>query len=87
MATKNNKTLGVMVRFFTNDYEVTFKGKPQLIARASGTLLLEANSEKGIKHDWELFAGLEDIQPAMRALLKRNKITVVDDMTNAKKHK
>lgn len=46
---------------------------------AVGVVYLYADKKRGIKPDMERFYGLEDIQPAVKRLLKRNSIKLLDE--------
>jgi hypothetical protein len=74
---KVNKTLGITLRFFTNDVAVDKNGKKVLACWDLGCAAIEANKEKGIKAATVRFNCPEDIQPAIKELLRKSKIFMV----------
>ena len=80
MKAKNNKTIGINVRFFTNDLKVKEHLKEKLSCWDTGMIMIEANDVKGIKSaNPTPFNSLEDIVPAIKQLCKKNKILIVSD--------
>ena len=71
---KTNKTLGITLRFFTNDLVVEKNGKKVLSCWDVGVAAIEANKEKGITAKTVRVNCLEDIQPAITELLRKSKI-------------
>lgn len=78
---KDNKTIGVIVRFFANDLPSQVGGKnDQIPFWTCGNVHLEANKTKGIKTQDELFHYLDDIPRAIKEVLKRSKLVGVTDI-------
>lgn len=73
---KDKKTIGIRVRFWTNDLEVKTDKKVHS-CWDSGVVHLEANEGKGIKSDVEPFLNYEEIDKAIAVLLRRAKIVMV----------
>jgi hypothetical protein len=77
---KNNKTLGLSVRFWTNSIEnLEAEGRKRTACWDSGMVALEANREKQLMATTEPFDNIEDIPKAIKAVLRRSKILVVSD--------
>lgn len=74
---RDNKTVAVTLRFYTNDLEVVVNQKSVLACWDCGSASLEANKEKGIKAGQVHINSLDDIQPALKELLRKAKIHMV----------
>lgn len=76
---KNNKTIGVTVRFFTNDLpdKVGNKSTPFWTC---GNVYIEANKGKGISACQEMFNYFEDIPRAIKTVLSKSKLVAVEDV-------
>jgi len=76
---KDNKTVAITLRFWTNDLEVNHPASKASSEACwdGGTAILEANKEKGIKAASTNFQCPEDIIPAVKELLRKSKIVVV----------
>jgi len=76
---KDNKTVAITLRFWTNDLEVNHPVS-KVSSKAcwdGGVALIEANKEKGIVSRAEPIQCYEDILPAIKELLRKSKIVVV----------
>jgi len=78
---KDNKTIGITIRFFTNDLpgHVGSK-KDQIPFWTCGNVHLEANRSKGIKPRDEMFNYFEDIPRAIKVVLSKSKLVAVEDV-------
>ena len=78
---KDNKTIGITIRFFTNDLRgrVGTK-KDQIPFWTCGNVHLEANQTKGIKPQDEMFNYFEDIPRAIKVVLSRSRLVAVEDV-------
>ncbi len=78
---KDNKTIGITVRFFTNDLpgRVGTK-KDQIPFWTCGNVYLEANNTKGIRPQDEVFNYFEDIPRAIKVVLSKSKLVAVEDV-------
>ena len=78
---KDNKTIGITIRFFTNDLpgRVGTK-KDQIPFWTCGNVHLEANRTKGVKTQDEMFNYFEDIPRAIKVVLSRSKLVAVEDV-------
>ena len=76
---KNNKTIGLTIRFFTNDLgeEKVGTKKDVTLCWPTGSVALEANKEKGFKSDIEMFHSDIEMVQAVHKLMKRAKIGIV----------
>ena len=74
--TKENKTLGITLRFWTNDLEVANKKKVNS-CWDSGMALVEANKSKGISAGSEPFNKFTEIEKAIEKLLRKQNIYMV----------
>lgn len=74
---KVNKTIGITVRFFTNDLEVLANKKQVEACWDSGSVNLEANPEKGIKPVCIPFNCTEDIPLAIKECLRQGHVRLV----------
>lgn len=78
---KDNKTIGITIRFFTNDLpEKVGSKKDQIPFWTCGNVHLEANQTKGIKTQDEMFNYFEDIPRAVKVVLSRSKLVAVEDV-------
>lgn len=78
---KDNKTIGVTIRFFTNDLPVHVGSQADKIPFwTCGNVHLEANKTKGIKPQDEMFNYFEDIPRAIKAVLSSGKLVAVEDI-------
>ena len=75
---KDNKTIAVTFRFWTNNLEVKKDGLPAKAVWNSGVAHLEANKEREIKGDVIIVNDVNDAVNVIRTLFKRNKILLVD---------
>ena len=76
---KNNKTIGITIRIWTNDLKVQ-NSKRNQGCWDSGVIMMEANNEKGIKAENPIPLGsFDDIVPAIRLLCRKNKILIVSE--------
>ena len=88
---KNNKTIGITLRLWTNDLELKHKDKKRVVCWENGVIDIEASKDKKIPNSSPIpFNSLDDILPAIRQLLRKNKILMVSDnkkprILNAKK--
>ena len=86
---KNNKTIGITLRFFTDNLPKKVGNKDCMTpCWSNGNAFLEANKEKGIKSQRAMFHYLDDIPRVIRQLMKDGKIAYVEDVgmvENAKK--
>lgn len=76
---KNGKTIEVTVRFWVNTVEVHEGGKKmnKQACWDSGQAYMKVNPDLGVKGSKVMFDCLEDISPAIKALLKANKVVMV----------
>lgn len=78
---KDNKTIGITIRFFTNDLPDHVGGKNQATPFwTCGNVHLEANKTKGIKPCDEMFNYFDDIPRAIKAVLSKSKLVAVEDV-------
>lgn len=78
---KDNKTIGVTIRFFTNDLPDKVGGKMEQIPFwTCGNVHLEANKTKGIGTQDEMFNYFDDIPRAIKEVFKRAKLVGVTDI-------
>lgn len=78
---KDKKTIGIIVRFFTNDLPQKIGGKNnQIPFWTSGNVHLEANKEKGITSQDEIFHYIDDVPRAIREVMSRSKLVAVEDV-------
>jgi len=78
---KDNKTIGITIRFFTNDLpgRVGTK-KGQIPFWTCGNVHLEANRMKGIKPRDEMFNFFDDIPRAIKVVLGKSKLVAVENV-------
>jgi histidinol phosphatase-like enzyme len=75
---KDNKTVCVKFRFWTNDLEVKLNGKPAIACWEGGVIIVEPNKGKGIKASSPIpFNSFDDIIPAIKEVLRKNNVLVV----------
>jgi len=78
---KDNKTVGVFVRFFTNALPNKVGKKNDSIPFwTCGNVHLEANDVKGIKSCDEMFNYFDDIPRAIKTVLSKSKLVAVEDV-------
>ena len=75
--TKENKTIGITLRFWTNDLEVKHKGKNVNCCWDSGMAVTEANKLKGIQASITPFNSFSEIPNAINKAIKKQKILMV----------
>jgi len=75
---KTNKTIGLVIRLWTDDLEVK-NSRKNLSCWDSGMVSIESNKEKNIKSRSILINSFEDIKPAIKKLLRDSKILLVSD--------
>ena len=76
---KNNKTIGITIRLWTNDLKVENSKRTQS-CWDSGVIMIEGNQSKGIKSENPIpFNSFEDIIPTIKQLCRKNKILIVSD--------
>ncbi len=76
---KDNKTIAITLRFWTNNVEIKEGGVSRTTAWDSGVAIMEKNDTKGIKHMVEPFDCPEDIAPLIKELFRKNKVYVVSN--------
>jgi len=76
---KDNKTIGVIVRFFT-DHLPEKVGEQKTPFWTCGNVHLEANGTKGISNQNEMFYYLDDIPRAIKVVLSKSKLVAVEDI-------
>lgn len=79
---RDNKTIGITLRFWTNDLKVDYpeSGKSNMNACwDSGMAIIEANKKKAIAGMQIPFQCYEDLIPAVKELFRKNGIVVVSD--------
>ena len=85
MKSKNNKTIGITLRLWTNNLKVSKTNTKNTdlgynFCWDSGVIMLEANKEKGIKSENPTpINSFEDIIPTIKKLCRENKILIVSD--------
>ncbi len=78
---KDKKTIGITIRFFTNDLPGRIGPKKDLIPFwTCGNVHLEANKTKGIKPRDEMFNYFDDIPRAIKVVLSKSKLVAVEDV-------
>ena len=78
---KDNKTIGITIRFFTNNLPGKVGGKmDQIPFWTCGNVHLEANKTKGISTQDERFNYFEDMPRAIKVVLSRSKLVAVEDV-------
>ena len=75
----DNKTIGITIRFFTNDLPPRIgKGLKQIPCWAMGMVYIEANKTKGLEfRKGVIFHNLEEIPGAIKKVMKQAKISPV----------
>jgi len=78
---KDNKTIGITIRFFTDHLpgRVGSQGN-QIPFWTCGNVHLEANKTKGIKPQDEMFNYFDDIPRAIKVVLSKSKLVAVEDV-------
>ena len=75
---KDNRTVCVKLRFWTNDLAVKHHGRPSTACWDGGVLIIEQNKSKGIRTSNPIpFNNFEDIVPAIKEILRKNHVLVV----------
>lgn len=78
---KDKKTIGITIRFFTNDLpHCVGSKKNQIPFWTCGNVHLEANKTKGIKSQDEIFNYFDDISRAIKVVLSKSKLVAVEDI-------
>jgi len=78
---KDKKTIGITIRFFTNDLPDRVGTKrDQIPFWTCGNVHLEANKTKGIKTQDEMFNYFNDIPRAIKVVLSKSKLVAVEDV-------
>jgi len=78
---KDNKTVGIMVRFFTNGLPDRVGDKKEHVPFwTSGNVHLEANKTKGVKPQNEIFHYIDDIPRAIKEVMRRANLAAVSDV-------
>ncbi len=78
---RDNKTIGITIRFFTNDLpDYIGKKSDQIPFWTCGNVHLEANNTKGIKSRDEMFNYFDDIPRAIKVVLSKAKLAAVEDI-------
>jgi len=78
---KNNKTIGITIRFFTNSLPSRVGNDAKLIPFwTCGNVHLEANKSKGLRPQDEMFNYFEDIPRAIKTVLSKGKLVAVEDV-------
>jgi len=78
---KDKKTIGITIRFFTNDLPGRVGSKKEQIPFwTCGNVHLEANKAKGVKAQDEIFNYFEDISRSIKVVLSRSKLVAVEDV-------
>ena len=81
MEKRENKTIGIMLRFWTNSFVLESpEGKRRIACWDSGVAKIEANKGKGIKvmHP-QPFQCLEDIVPLIKEIMRKQNIMMVSN--------
>lgn len=73
---KDNKTIAITLRFWTNDLEIKMDNKKRTSCWDSGMAIMEKNQTKGIHHSTAPFNCYEDILPLIKEMLRKNKVLV-----------
>ena len=78
---RDNKTIGIIIRFFANDLpDCVGKKKDQIPFWTCGNVHLEANKTKGIKPQDEMFNYFDDISHAIKTVLSKSKLVAVENV-------
>ena len=78
---RDNKTIGVTIRFFTNDLpDYVGTKRDHIPFWTCGNVHLEANKTKGIKTRDEMFNYFDDIPRAIKVVLSKSKLVAVEDV-------
>jgi len=73
---KDNKTIGLTVRFWTNDLPDKI-GEKYTPVWNSGSIVVEANKNLGIKASSKVFNNIAEIETVIKQLLTKNKIAII----------
>ncbi|MFW0862062.1 MAG: hypothetical protein ACKKL6_00540 [Candidatus Komeilibacteria bacterium] len=85
---EDNKTLAIKLRFWTNELPGRVgKDHKQTPCWSSGVAIIEANKTKKISSDSEVFNYMDDIPRAIKELMKRAKIALVEDINHTERAK
>ncbi|MFA7314375.1 MAG: hypothetical protein WC025_00385 [Candidatus Magasanikbacteria bacterium] len=85
---EDNKTIGIRIRFWTNDLPGKVgKDHKQTPCWSCGVVIIEANRTKGISSDSEVFHYVDDIPRAVKEVMKRAKIAVVENVASTDRAK
>lgn len=78
---KDDKTIGITIRFFTNDLpdKVGCK-RDQTPFWTCGNVHLHANKTRGIKTQDEIFNYFDDVPRAIKVVLSKSKLVAVEDV-------
>ncbi len=79
---RDNKTIGITLRFWTNDLPERVGSKlAGTPFWTSGVVLLEANKTKGISSQSQIFHYIDDIPRAIKEVMKKAKLVPVEDLS------
>jgi len=85
---EDNKTLGITIRFFTNDLPGRVgRDNKQNPCWTVGNVHMIANKTRGIRACDEKFYYFDDIQRAIKVIMKRSKIALVEDVATTETSK
>ena len=85
---EDNKTIGIRIRLWTNDLPGKVgRDYKQTPCWSCGVVIMEANKTKGISSDSEVFHYIDDIPRAVKEVMKRAKIALVQDVGYADRAK
>lgn len=82
---KVKKTIGITIRFWTNDLPDGFVGKKRQACWGCGNVHLESNPTKGIRNDNIIFNSFDEVPLRIQELFIRNKILMLVDMAREKR--
>ncbi len=78
---RDNKTIGITIRFFTNDLPDKVGSKNTKIPFwTCGNVHLEANQTKGIRTQDEMFNYFDDILRAIKVVLSKSRLVAVENV-------
>ena len=85
---KDNKTIGITVRFFTNGLPDKVGDKGNITPFwTCGSVYIEANKTKGIVSAAEMFNFIDDIPRAITKVIAKSRLAAVEDVSYALKFK
>jgi len=85
---EDNKTLAIKLRFWTNELPGRVgTDHKQIPCWSCGVAIIEANRTKGISSDAEVFNYMDDIPRAVKQLMVRAKIALVEDVSRTERAK